>query len=256
MAKIHKSAKICPICCDDINDDGIILHKTRRQTHKLCVKCGILYLTPFVNQALKNLRQNIRNKINIIRCPGTYHSSLRNQCTKNIDICKITLSSTEKIESTFINNIINIQYILASPYRYLCPNKDCNKIIEVHPEDPILHTECIHCFYNWCRECQTIPYHEGMSCLEYEVKEYKTKNGKYIHKKIEKGDMKYCPQCKAITEKTRDLEGHFVACNKMICENCNIKWCWLCQEIDIDYDHYNINNPTSCTNKLWYGTNI
>ena len=42
MAKIHKSTKeSCLICCSEISDNlYVLLHKTRRQTHKLCRDCA------------------------------------------------------------------------------------------------------------------------------------------------------------------------------------------------------------------------
>ena len=42
-------------------------------------------------------------------------------------------------------------------------------------------------------------------------------------------------------------------CNKMVCANCNIVWCWLCTNCNIGYDHYNTNLQGSCTGKLWEG---
>jgi len=255
MSRIHKkTSSICPVCCDYIEDGGIILHKTRRQTHRLCVVCGTAYLIPLVQKALENLRQNIRYKITIVRCTGIYHGELRNQCSKTIDLLKIVLPTTiEMISSKMFDDLFRIRYTLASSIRFLCPNKECSSIVETHPDDPILHTECQKCRYVWCRGCQRAPYHEEMSCLEYEANECQTENGKYIQEKIEKEDMKYCPRCRTPTEKVRNDQGNFVACNKMICQMCTVKWCWLCQETGINYGHFNEKNATRCANKLWEG---
>jgi hypothetical protein len=252
MSKNHKATgNTCPVCYDIIEEYGIFFHKTRRQTHRLCLNCGVEYLTPLVKQALNKLRQNIRKDIHLVKCPGICHNEIRNQCTKYVDIRTI-ISRLKVVPKTQLwKDILKISYVIDSPYRYLCPNKNCDCFINIHPEDTISHTECDICRYNWCRNCGVTPYHEYMSCLEHEVLESKTENAKYIQEKIDKGDMKYCPQCRTPTEKIRDENGKFVACNKMTCKNCDIKWCWLCQESGIDYGHFNEKNSTSCANKLY-----
>ena len=61
-----------------------------------------------------------------------------------------------------------------------------------------------------------------------------------------KGKLKFCPQCKVPTLKNN-------GCNKMVCIRCHIKWCWLCTDTNIDYDHYNSGNVGRCSGKLWEG---
>ena len=57
-------------------------------------------------------------------------------------------------------------------------------------------------------------------------------------------------------EKVRNIEGKFVACNKIICTHCKSKWCWFCKEVGIDYDHFNANSNTRCSNKLWENVDV
>lgn len=253
MSKIHtKTGSICPCCCDDINGDGVILHKTRRQTHILCNDCVNGYLTPLVKQATENLRQNIRHKTSIIKCPGTYYGKMRNRCDHEVDLQHINIQPG----SPLYTDIFRVLYVIQNPNVFLCPNKDCGDTVETHPNDPILHTKCQSCGTIWCRRCQLSPYHNGMSCIEYEASESKTATGKLIWEKKAKGDLKFCPQCRTPTEKVRNADGKFVACNKIVCTICHIKWCWLCNEIGIGYEHFNEKNKTRCSNKLWEGTHI
>jgi hypothetical protein len=100
----------------------------------------------------------------------------------------------------------------------------------------------------------TQPYHDGMSCLEYEAKICKTENGKLMAKMLEKGILKLCPRCKAPTTKIRDKKGNYLGCNKVVCSSCNVKWCWLCGVTDISYSHFNSKGSGSCANRLWEGT--
>lgn len=248
MSRIHaKTGNYCPVCCEDLQDDGIVLHKTRRQTHKLCVECGTAYLTPLITQAIANLQKNIRHKTEKIRCPGTFYGKLRNQCSTLIDVRDISVP----VNTQLFDDITRIRYVLGHPNVYLCP--ECGEFVVTHPDDPILHTECLKCNYIWCRGCQTSPYHEEMSCAEYEAVESKTETGKLIWEKKERGDLKFCPQCRTPTEKVRGQDGRFIACNKVICTQCKIKWCWLCEEANIDYTHFNSTATTRCANKLWEG---
>jgi len=248
MTKVHrKTNSMCCICCEEVKGDGILLHKTRRQTHKTCLECGIAYLTPKVNKILDMLCQNIRSPSMLeVPCPGSVCSQLRNHCTVKVDLHNLLVEDV-------IPHMTKIHFVLMDKYLYICPNRDCMALVRVHPEDPILHTECSQCKYNWCRGCWKSPFHEGVGCLEHEVNEASSQNGRFILEKIECGDMKYCPKCRSPTEKTRGEDGKFVACNKMSCVICNTKWCWLCQKSDIDYSHFSDKN-SGCQNMLWKGS--
>ena len=50
--------------------------------------------------------------------------------------------------------------------------------------------------------------------------------------------MKYCPKCRARTEK---ISG----CNHITCPRCNFNWCWLCRSCHYD-EHYNDFNLFGC----------
>ena len=40
-------------------------------------------------------------------------------------------------------------------------------------------------------------------------------------------------------------------CNKMVCENCKVSFCWLCLVSPVDYPHFNSLGSNKCANKLW-----
>lgn len=115
--------------------------------------------------------------------------------------------------------------------------------------DVIFHISC----FNWCRNCHTSPYHVGKSCIEYQLENNATAESMYINANIKEGVVKLCPCCKVPTEKVRNNDGTYVGCNKIVCSVCGNKWCWLCIEVNIDYDHFNVNSISRCANKLWDG---
>jgi hypothetical protein len=242
MSKIHKKTKLSCMICDDIINlsDIIILHKTSRQTHSLCINCCIAYLKPTLQNTLNNIRINIRKDITI-KCPGTYHSLLRNKCKHVLSLKDISINI-----STLSQDILRIKHLLSNHNSYICPTENCTQnIICVAPEYFGDMLKCHDgCQITWCKHCFTTPFHYAKSCIEFEVDNKNSENGKFIFDMKAKGLLKFCPQCKAPCIKT---EG----CNKMICSVCNIIWCWLCLTSNINYDHYNTNLSGSCTGKLW-----
>ena len=253
MAKIHKrSGTTCSICIEDIEGEGIILHKTRRQTHKLCIDCGIQYLTPIIRQITNNIRQNIYHRASTIKCTGTHCSLMRNQCTVDVDIRTLKIPEHTQLYT----DIFRILYVLDNQNIYVCINKNCGNIIEIHPDDPITKTKCDFCSVIWCRHCLVTPFHDNMNCVEYEASQNQSKNGKLLWEKIKKGEFKFCPSCRMLTEKFRNCDGKFIGCNKISCLICGIEWCWLCMKVNIGYDHYNPMNKDGCANKLWQGVDI
>lgn len=237
----NKTGSVCPCCYDEIKGEGILLHKTRRQTHRLCLECGSDYLNGIINNANSSLRRNNRVDVTKFSCPGTPHGALRNQCNKQIDLRNINIQdSTSKLYT----DIFRVVYASENLSVFLCPNEDCGELIEVNPRDRNMRTVCVSCQYVWCRGCQLRPYHEDMSCLEYEIKEGKTETGRMLKEKQDAGIVKKCPNCNVIIEKNG-------GCNKIICSTCRMKWCWVCNATNIDYSHFYADNKDSpCAGNL------
>lgn len=237
------------ICCDDICDNLVFLHKTRRHKHILCESCAVNYLGPKIKQITTNIKNNFDKELTI-PCPGTYHGLLRNKCTAKIHIKDININS----KFPLYTDIFRIKYLLDNPEYSICPNNNCGNI--VHSDNYDNNLTCNICNTNWCKRCGTIPFHTNMNCFEYEVLSKNTDNSKYITTLHDKGLLKFCPVCVSPTIKEKDILGNDIGCNKIICIYCSTKWCWLCSKSNIDYDHFNPNNNNSCVGKLWLGTKI
>ena len=248
MSKIHrKTNKICSICCDEITDDGILLHKTRRQTHILCCDCGQGYLSPLIKQKITQLRNNIKlNKTYIFPCSGSYHSNIRNNCNCNIIIGGLHINNTIELYKEYIR----LYTLLYFPDCYPCQTPECNNIIHSTTSE----LKCVDCDKSWCKFCLKQPYHIGMNCTEYDINITDSSDSKLINKMNIEGELKYCPQCNFATIKEKDEHGNYTGCMKITCGLCQTTWCWLCGQINIDYSHYNSDLPSSCSNKLWKGT--
>jgi len=238
----HLETKLCLIC--DENKSLIILHKTRRQTHCICEDCLTNYLNHNIENYLEILQgDNNKRKKNdyfftCLSCPGF----MNKKCNK-----KIILNEIIKSDSLFFNSLQRIYFYLFTSTSIFCKNKNCKDIIILENDYHFDEINCFSCKISFCKKCNRIPYHKNKTCLEVELEEKKTENSLYINSLIEKNIMKLCPNCKTPIMKDN-------GCNKMKCQYCHIKWCWLCFETNIDYDHYNnTNSNKKCKGKLWEG---
>ena len=267
--KIHSLTKNnCLICCCETKQ-GLILHKTKRQTHKLCIDCVIGFFSPYLDKITSNIMNNINNLPKIM-CPGNVNGLMRNQCNHKLNLFKLlnvsifienslkyedwSLQNNNKLEKLYID-FFRIEYIIRNPNSYICRNPSCKDIIHPISNYGII-LSCQSCDMSWCKYCWKSPYHFGKTCIEAELEENNSDNAKLINKKIELGEIKLCPVCKTPTEKIKNDQGEYVGCNKIDCNMCGTKWCWLCKEINIDYHHYNELFGGKCANKLWEGVTL
>ena len=240
MSKIHTKTGSNCILCDENYTNGIIFHKTRRQTHGVCIECGVGYLRPLIKQKCNNIRKNIREN-DVFKCPGSYHGQHRNQCKHN---CKLSGINIPECEISL--DIFRLVYTLSSNTVVMCPEEKCGQVMDIDDYDNNKIKCASGCQTTWCKLCLAQSYHDGKSCIEHELDNNNSENGKFINIMRRNGHLKLCPQCKAPTFKHN-------GCNKMVCSVCNIKWCWLCEKVGIDYDHYNDQNLGVCTGRLWEG---
>ena len=234
MSKIHsKTGSVCMIC-DEKPNKSILFHKTLRQTHLLCLECGIEYLKPIIKIATDNLRKNIREDVCTIKCPGSIHGHLKNMCKYTTNIKNL------KVPDCGISlDLFRLTYVLENNDSYICPNSKCGNVVNT----VINNITCNECQTSWCIYCRISPFHTGKSCIEVDIENNKSENGKMILDLKNKGKLKFCPCCSAPCIKNN-------GCNKMICASCHNKWCWLCLTVGINYDHY---KSSECTGQLWKG---
>jgi hypothetical protein len=231
------------ICEEPLNNkNSIVFHKTRRQTHALCIDCGLGYLKPILEQATNNIRKNIRKNTHIIKCPGSIHCEHRNMCKYKSSILRLVIP-----ECKLSLDIFRLTYVLSKNNAYICPEVKCGQVVEVDKEYVGNKLVCNgDCQSSWCRNCLVSPFHDGKSCMEVEAENNNTENGKLIWQLKTQGKLKFCPQCRSPCMKNS-------GCNKMICSVCNQKWCWICLETNIDYSHFNSDGVGICNGRLWEG---
>lgn len=244
MKKIHRqSGEKCLVCETPLDSEFITLHKTRRQTHRMCLECFNNYINTLLPKIKTVIRKNCRKDIHYVPCTGSYQCHHKNQCKYRFSLLEINIPESLPI----YNEIIKIRYVLSMSNVYLCPNDECSGILEIDSDYPFNNVTCHNCNTTWCRQCSRTPYHKGQTCLEAELSENKEEGAQFINEQIKEGLIKLCPGCKSPIYRPS-------GCNKMTCEKCGVKFCWLCGECNIDYSHYNVNRNQKCSNRLWEGT--
>ncbi|EAR89793.2 RING finger protein (macronuclear) [Tetrahymena thermophila SB210] len=238
----------CAICLEeiDLNQNGYIL------------KCGCKFCRSCLKDSIQNsLKENINLELENIFCPN-------GDCKKVLDFDDITFilqedkEMIEKLEQKNIKSMFermkrenpnSMEELIVCPGKYkiqkgsekviyipkeqiekqrqgsanipLEDNEiivDCNfTFIQDRSEKKLRH-KCTKCKYEFClNNCDST--HDGFSCENYQ--KWKMENNKDYRKELEAQGFKFCPNCSILTQRTG-------GCNRIICTNCKISYCYLC----------------------------
>ena len=245
MSKIRIQTKNTCIICDEPSTENnlVVLHKTRRQVHSMCLSCLSCYLKKPLERAKYCISKNIRKNSQYVKCSGRIHGIQRNMCRRKFDITKLQIP----VDHCLYTDIFRIKFTLQSNNHFLCPETKCGNVVQVDPLRSGTEIVCGFCDISWCRQCFVSPFHKEQSCLEYELKSSDFKNNtnkKHIKELTQQGKLKFCPKCKAPTIKHG-------GCRHMTCEKCGAHWCWLCFKQGIGVPHFTMGSSSSCAGRLY-----
>ncbi|CAK0903590.1 unnamed protein product [Prorocentrum cordatum] len=111
-----------------------------------------------------------------------------------------------------------------------CPTPNCTWRFHDCASD---RQTCPVCEEESCLLCGAQPYHEGRTCEQYKAG---LEDQDMFERWIEKTGSKQCPTCHMVTTK-ENLEKQSqqrVECHKMLCRNCNTRWCFKCLAVLTD----------------------
>ncbi len=251
----------CYICYDEYNLDikcpsnnsKVILHKTCRQIHAVCLNCFVAY----ISTTIRNRKYKIENDNVKVLCFGKYisNSNRNTQCKYYFDIFHSITLSNLKYTPEFNNILEMVSRILKLSYSNItsCINEyDSNPCLELSYTG--LDEECLNkinckCGIEFCYKCRVSPYHTDVNCDDMRVLKkmeqfLDTNSYKKLETEFNNNKIKCCPNCNYLIEKNS-------GCNKMVCENCKVSFCWLCLVSPVDYPHFNSLGSNKCANKLW-----
>jgi hypothetical protein len=213
------SSQTCAICIEDIAE-GILFHKTQRQTHILCLPCAEAYI---VSQLKDNIKAKKYN--HTISCSGTFNGNKRNACKHSLNVNDLKISDT----MIQVHDLITRITALTLPGATECFSSICQNIVLV--PDNFENANCPECKTTWCQKCNVSPYHDKMTCQKYKIMNDSSPEFQQMKVLITEGKVKLCPTCNHGVIK---LDG----CNKVRCSQCEHTMCWLCGQGNIDYEHF------------------
>jgi E3 ubiquitin-protein ligase RNF14 len=198
----------------------IVLHKTQRQTHALCLPCGEAYIANQLNENLINKKYT-----HIICCSGKFEGNKRNICKKELNVAEVKIP--EEMQSIHVL-IVKIA-ALAMPGATECLNGACKNIVIV--PDGTHEAICTDCHVTWCQKCMVTPYHTRLTCAQNTVISDNSPEGIEMKRLIAEKEVKLCPTCNYGLQKES-------GCNKVKCSQCNNYMCYLCGIAIKDYTHF------------------
>lgn len=112
-----------------------------------------------------------------------------------------------------------------------CPTPNCPMRVEV--AENRVQLRCTMCKKSSCLKCSAQPYHKGISCEEYAVRKAQRKSEASIYAWMQETGAKQCPTCKMVVTKQnlKSQATQRAECHKMICRNCNTRFCFKCLTI-------------------------
>lgn len=233
--------------------------------HVFCTDCLSGYLEALITQGY----------IAQVKCPDM-------SCTKADTIAAQDLKAL--VGETLCKRYYELQKkkeLEGDPNTIICPRSTCQALIRPPAGTEILCV-CASCLYAFCRSCKKSWHGYYTECVfktevpERDLISYMTGRFEqrrdlemvygrvFLTKEVSKylADeafkvyvdtfLKSCPHCAAPIERS-------MGCNKMRCEICMCKFCYLCGE-NLDgymnaYDHYS-ESGSDCFGKLFNGTEI
>lgn len=234
----------CVICLTEYDQDSqrITIHETKRQVHSACVECIDMYISEKINIMLLNGTYKSTDIMSMhITCPGNPHGLQKNQCKHTFRCCSDKYTSRCPKTTDLAQTIYKLK---TSDKLHLCTQKSCRRVVE---ETIFYMIDCPDCHTTKCTLCNAEPFHLGMNCEQYKQHDRSNDSYKELEELLRMNVVRLCPSCNHAIEKTNDT------CNKVYCSECHTKFCWLCGEAHIDYDHFRLGNTNKCAGKLFDG---
>ncbi|PJE77792.1 hypothetical protein CI610_03279 [invertebrate metagenome] len=147
-------------------------------------------------------------------------------CPANDCSVVIPLSVIDKLAGNPMRRKIHrmIQSIKVNSDEYLiwCPATHCGNVIDIRNASE-KKTQCSQCNQSLCITCSISPFHEHLSCTEYQEKQLEEIRGA--------ADIIQCPRCREQFEFSR-------GCNHITCMRCKTEICRKCKKKINGYSHF------------------
>ena len=241
---VNKSMTECKVCMN-------------MTSHFECIflsGCGHGFCADCVSSLLKHNIQE--GTLKDCKCPET-------DCGQKIQPALVKMIVNEDMYARYERLLLDSCLGTMNDVVY-CPLLNCQAAMVMNRNET--QGECASCSHAFCLKCMKSAHEENVVCWQVEGEYLATdENGRndleaiYGKEKFRgvldttenevwlKGNTRPCPRCSAAIEK----DG---GCSKMVCSQCNLKFCWECMEslsdLEDPYEHYwKEGNP--CYRKLF-----
>jgi IBR domain len=240
----------------EIGNYKILIHKSNRRSHSLCLDCAINYILDIIKKLDDDIYHN-RKIDNDICCVKYWDDTLNKKnrgthCMYMVNICNIykllpsipigildakdELMKFNKIKEFQLYDNLHIviwkitEKLLefTQPEVVRCKTRTCYGVMKKYDE----FVRCIDCELIWCLRCNASHY--GETCKEFTLKTVDHDSKKMFTEELASGNIKLCPGCNQLVQKNG-------GCNHITCGLCKTHFCWLCLWIPDKYADNEIN---------------
>ncbi|CAI2364636.1 unnamed protein product [Moneuplotes crassus] len=219
--QLGRRAHCCMICFNHFY--GSSLFVIANCEHFFCKACLKFYCENLISQG----------KVNEIKCPEL-------KCGKTISDSDLELIVSDEFYKKIFKFRFANEIDLAEDKTW-CPEENCDGVARIVGGN--LFGECAKCYFRFCLSCNHF-YHSGRRCPVLSLgrnqfaKMTKKQQEEFLKEKLNDFYvLKHCKNCPNCHARISKISG----CNKMVCRECGIYFCWKCLSIIKGYDHFNLN---------------
>jgi len=202
--------EFCSICCEDVLPGKAVRLSCRHGWY--CTQC---------------LEQHAKARLQIgsvdVCCPECNTSIAERTLRQVLPASLVEQLLTRSLE----------QAVSAAQDIYPCPTPNCSFRVALEDGD-VPRLKCPDCKKTCCLRCGVQPYHRGKTCEEAAAQRRKANSDEAALKRwMVATGSKQCPTCQVVvTKQNLEKQGtQYVECHKMMCRNCETKFCFKCLAI-------------------------
>lgn len=215
--KLNSQADICKICCDETP-----------AWRSVRLGCGHGWYC--AGCMLRHAEARLEMGSSTITCP---------ECSVLLperDLRK--LLPTETIERLLARSLE--QAVSSAADLWACPTPNCPMRVALE-DGELPRLRCTLCKKDSCLRCGHQPYHRGLTCEEFAERQRargkrKQQEEDSLMQWIQQTGTKQCPTCRmGVTKQNlKNQQTQYSECHKMICRNCNTRFCFKCLAVLTD----------------------
>jgi len=249
---------------ESVGNYKIILHRTKRKTHSLCLDCAI----SFVMRSFEEFDDCLFKELKIddfilcykFKCDKAEKRDKGIICERKIEIKTLHLlfppvpigilygfeqimklskgsnlhqyDTLPYVIEKFTNRLLKIFESNGSIKR--CVKKECFGTMTLMDEHNAYRWKCDSCRIEWCSRCNAT-HALDIVCQDFKcLTVWDDKTREMLEEEVNQGKSKHCPKCDQIIQKN-------MGCNHMKCELCETHFCWICLWVPEKVDEFTIN---------------